>query len=435
MQSDNQGFLTGGTPLGLRSAGDEQQMAGLLGAVRQDTHHILAMMRKHAAVVTSRARAVPAALASKETQLVAKAIRQAFRGQAPTSVPSRATSSPAAAAAASQRALERPRDDRGRFVRSTAAPATPQTTSAAKAAAQAPQETARTLASMAEHEQKARREDRAEQRMRDGNGRFQGGGEGQDSGGAVGRIRAAGGAVGEVADQALSGTAGLDPTLAAAEEMRNLATSVKNVATPVMQGIGALTGLGGSQEQKQTGWLKRIAQTLGLSRRDAKTQSNQQVRGLRDVAKAAGKEKSGGLLSMLPLLLAGLPAMLKRFLWQGAIPRLLDRYGVPSAIGQRAKSASGWFGRMGERVGAAATGAWAWAKSRVGRPASAAAEAAAKALGWLGRGGKSALKFLGRLPVLGTALTGLSAWMSDNDIQNDPNLTDEERRKASEPRI
>lgn len=383
MQSDDQGFLTGGTPLGLHPNAGHTAEALLVG-VRHDTQGILALLRKHGAVVASQARARPKTVARPLPVEVAQVV-QAIARQQPAGRVHRA-------GLASDRSAERMRDDRGRFIRAGVAQAEP----VAKAV--------QAVANAVETQAQDRRQERTEARLRerDGSGRFQPK-YGDDPSGVASRLGALGSVAGEAAGNALSGSATIDPTLAALDEVRGLASAAKSVASPVARGIGTLAGWGGTQEQKQTGWLKRIAMTLGWSRSDAKAHAGQQVRALRDVVKAAGQDKGGSwLLSMLPMLMSLLPGLLRRMLLPGAVARLLGS--IPLGAG-------------------GAAGLWARAKGMVGLGGSGAAGAL------LGRGG-SALRFLGRAPVIGTALTGLLAWMNDADIRSDTALTPEQRRQA-----
>lgn len=360
MKSDEQGFLTGGIPLGLHpNAGHTAEV--LLGGVRHDTRDILALLRKHGAVVASQARARPKAVAQSLPDEVARVV-QAIANQQPTARVQRGASLAGE-----------------RLAVTGTVPGQPVQTQA-----------------------QDRRQERTEARLRDGSGRFQPK-DGDGPSGVASRLGALGRVAGEAAGNALSGSATIDPTLAALDEVRGLASAAKSVASPVARGIGTLAGWGGTQEQKQTGWLKRIAMTLGWSRNDAKAHAGQQVRALRDVVKAAGQDKGGSwLLSMLPMLMSLLPGLLRRMLLPGAVARLLGS--IPLGAG-------------------GAAGLLARAKAMVGLGGSGAAGAL------LGRGG-AALRFLGRAPVIGTALTGLLAWMNDADIRSDTSLTPEQRRQA-----
>lgn len=379
---------------------EPNQAESLLLGVRHDTQGILSLLRKHSLVVASQAR-VHSKAPKERSPGVAQAVREvAVARREPVAVVQRGGHASDA----------RPRDAQGRFIKVNSGPQKQPEAAPVSRAVQA-------LVDSVQADGRQRREERMEDRLRDGGGRFRAkDATGSDSS-MAGRVGALGGAAGEAAGNALSGAAGMDPTLAAVEEMRWMASAAKTVVSPVARGIGAVTGWGGSHEQKQTGWLKRIALSLGWSRKDAKVHASQQVRALRDVAKAAGKEKGGGgLLSMLSSLVGFLPGVLKRMLLPGMVGRFLGS-GLPFSLG------GGGPGAL--------SGAWSWAKGAVGLVgAGATGSVAGKAMGALGKGGGAALKLLGRTPVVGTALTGLLAWMNDADIRNDASLTPEQRKQA-----
>ena len=274
MQADKDGFLVG-SPIG----GDDS--GRLLGAIKGDTGKILAAMRQSARGGGGPARpaATPAPRSSGAGRVAVAAAASAARA---------ATLALPAAGTRAATPTARARDAAGRFVAGSRESAGP----SGAVTAQSLSQVAEASAAMARTAEQQRRQDKADQvdRKRGADGRF--GSEGGSRGGIGDRLAS----IGDGAGAAIGGTEGIDPLLGAIGEVRGLAETAKNVATPVGRALGGLFGRGGDKANSEASWLKRMWRELRGMRKD-------RDRGVKGAI--AGGGDGGGILGMVMSIITG----------------------------------------------------------------------------------------------------------------------------------
>ena len=284
MQADKDGFLTG-TPIG---GGDSDR---LLGAIKSDTGKILAAMRLSA---RSGATARPAATPTPRGSNAGRVAMAAAAGAARAAAQALPAAGNRAATPAGRSGAVRARDAGGRYVAGANDSATP----TAAVTAQSLTQVAEALTAMARTAEAERRQNKADQvaRKRGADGRF---GAGDGRGGIGDRLSS----LGIGAGAAIDGTERIDPLLGAIGEVSALASTVKNVATPVGRALGGLFGRGGDKAAPEVGWLKRMWRELRGMRKENAAGDRATVRALKDAG--GGREEGGGILGLVMALLRG----------------------------------------------------------------------------------------------------------------------------------
>lgn len=225
---------------------------------------------------------------------------------------------------------------------------------------------------------------------RDAGGRFIGGDGARKDGattpsspttaGILANGRGVGDALGHLAsvvERAVAGSAQIDPALQAANEVGDIAGSIKSTVAPVIALATAPFRRRRQQaaEDRQEGWLRKIWRTLTRQGADETAYRKAEMRVLQEIERkpAAGDESGGGwLLRFLPLLLGPLSKLLAPVMALiGLFGKLAGGGGMPvpsmgGAVGKPPSSGSGGSaggGGKGKRGG----GWWGKAKGAVGR--------------------------------------------------------------------